>query len=104
MHVVQILLKVNELINQFLRLLNHSTQPLTCVCYPEMGGGWGWPLCNLEIIRGSLPSSAAIREYREGSSGSKSRAVISKMARLLNDNSQASLPVSLSFTAADYKN
>lgn len=69
-------------------------------------GGWVgcWPLCNLEIIRGSLPSSAAIWEYREGGSGSKSRAVISKMARLLNDNSQASLPVSLSFTAADYKN
>lgn len=66
-----------------------------------MGGGEGWPLCNLEIIRGSLPSSAAIREYREGGSGSKSRAVISKMARLLNDNSQASLPVSPSFTAAD---
>lgn len=64
-------------------------------------GGGGWPLCNLEIIRGSLPSSAAIREYREGGSGSKSRAVISKMARLLNDNSQASLPVSPSFTAAD---
>lgn len=67
------------------------------------GGGWWRPLCNLEIIRGSLPSSAAIWEYREGGSGSKSRAVISKMARLLNDNSQASLPVSLSFTAADYK-
>lgn len=60
-------------------------------------------MCNLEIIRGSLPSSAAIREYREGDSGSKSRAVISKMARLLNDNSQASLPVSPSFTAADKK-
>lgn len=61
----------------------------------------GWPLCNLEIIRGSLPSSAAIREYGEGGSGSKSRAVISKMAQPLNDNSQASLPASPSFTAAD---
>lgn len=57
----------------------------------------------LGIIKGSLPSSAAIREYRKGGSGSKSRAVISKMARPLNDNSQAPLPVSFSFTAADYK-
>lgn len=58
-------------------------------------------MCNLEIIKGSLPSSAAIREYREGGSRSKSRAVISKVAEPLNDNSQAPLPVSFSFTAAD---
>lgn len=80
-----------------------------CVCYSEreaggVCGGVGWPLCNLEIIRGSLPSSAAIREYREGGSSSKSRAVFFKMARLLNDNSQASLPFSLSLAAADDKN
>lgn len=59
-----------------------------------MGEGERVAFVQLEIIRGSLPSSAAIREYREGGSGSKSRAVISKMAGLLNDNSQASLPAS----------
>lgn len=43
-----------------------------CVCvdvgvwWEEGRGGGDLPLCNLEIIRGSLPSSAAIWEYREG--------------------------------------
>lgn len=41
-----------------------SERVCVCVCVGSAGVG-GLPLCNLEIIRGSLPSRAAIWEYRE---------------------------------------
>lgn len=73
----------------------HSSVPYTHAYVILRKGGGEVCIRNLEIIKGRLPSRAVIREYRQWSRRSRTRAVISKMAWPLNDNSQAPLSLQM---------